>query len=252
METTDEIRSGGSADQAHVNLQPRQSKNSAEGIGEASLRTYRLIAVSFMLLCVLQVTLNVTLRLLSSSAVQRTNGSGKARDESENKYNTVLNERNRLQEDYNNLLSENQHLLQNLTEAQHRLTALTPDCPPGWVVFGSSCYFVSFELRSWDEGRQDCLNKGADLAVVNSRTEQSFIHGRHILWIGLHESDSGVWAWVDGAPLTNAYWLPEVNSHAGPGLCALIDDSSPPLSSWKKRPCTYKSRYVCKLCICKS
>ncbi|XP_036436876.1 C-type lectin domain family 4 member M-like isoform X2 [Colossoma macropomum] len=205
-----------------------------------------------MVLCVLQVTLNVTLRLLSGSAVQRTNSSGKERDELENKYNTILNERNRLQEDYNNLLSENQHLLQNLTEAQHRLTALTAVCRPGWVVFGSSCYFVSSELKSWDEGRQDCLKKGADLAIINSRTEQNFIHGLNFLWIGLHESHTGVWTWVDGTPLTNAYWLLEVNSPAGRGLCALTDNSSPSVSSWKKRPCTDNIRYVCELCICRT
>uniref|UniRef100_A0A668A745 C-type lectin domain-containing protein n=1 Tax=Myripristis murdjan TaxID=586833 RepID=A0A668A745_9TELE len=45
-------------------------------------------------------------------------------------------------------------------------------CPDGWTKFSSSCYFISSESKNWEESRQDCLRREADLVIINSREEQ--------------------------------------------------------------------------------
>lgn len=50
----------------------------------------------------------------------------------------------------------------------------TPDisCPQDWMMFGSSCYYISSQRRNWDNSRQDCLQREADLVIINSKVEQ--------------------------------------------------------------------------------
>eukprot|EP00063_Salmo_salar_P063220 XP_014038055.1 PREDICTED: killer cell lectin-like receptor subfamily B member 1A isoform X1 [Salmo salar] len=85
-------------------------------------------------------------------------------------------------------------------------TLTTRSCPEGWRRFGCSCYYVSTEGKSWEESRQDCLERGADLVIINSEEEQTFINGFESLifsWIGLTDSvTEGTWKWVDGTLLT--------------------------------------------------
>ena len=46
----------------------------------------------------------------------------------------------------------------------------------GWTYFQSSLYYVSTEQKSWNEAREDCRKKGADLVIVNNRNEQVNCH----------------------------------------------------------------------------
>ncbi|XP_036438801.1 C-type lectin domain family 4 member E-like [Colossoma macropomum] len=143
----------------------------------AGYRYYRLTAVCLGLLCVLLLTAIIVLWI---------------------KLNTLTAERDQLQTSYNMLTVENNQL-QTMKELQ-----------PIWKIFQSSIYYISTEKKTWDEGRQNCRDKGADLVIINSREEQEFLENLSKskdagVSIGLTERDEEtVWKWVDGSALTTA------------------------------------------------
>uniref|UniRef100_A0A8C7YB51 C-type lectin domain-containing protein n=1 Tax=Oryzias sinensis TaxID=183150 RepID=A0A8C7YB51_9TELE len=74
---------------------------------------------------------------------------------------------------------------------------------PKWIRFGSSCYFLSKESKSWDEAREFCRARRADLVVINTKEEnvRNCIFG--LFWITstyklamtfMHPCD---WVWAD-------------------------------------------------------
>ncbi|XP_051242417.1 CD209 antigen-like isoform X3 [Dicentrarchus labrax] len=76
-------------------------------------------------------------------------------------------------------------------------------CPQDWLTFGSSCYYISWQGKSWDDSRQDCLQRDADLVIINSIQEQAFLTGfTEAAWVGMTDrKKEGTWVWVDGAPV---------------------------------------------------
>ncbi|XP_076583761.1 CD209 antigen-like protein C [Chaetodon auriga] len=118
------------------------------------LRHLSVVVLSFGLLCVLQGTLNISLRL----ALTEPADGGETEEET---------------------------------------------CPPGWLMFGTSCYYISSQRRSWDGSRQDCVQRDADLVVIDSRQEQAFLTGFAMAaWVGMTDrEEEGTWIWVDGTPV---------------------------------------------------
>ncbi|XP_071216265.1 C-type lectin domain family 4 member F-like isoform X2 [Salvelinus alpinus] len=45
----------------------------------------------------------------------------------------------------------------------------------GWKHINSSLYYISTEMKSWDESRPYCQRKGLDLVIINSEEEQAFL-----------------------------------------------------------------------------
>ncbi|XP_078138867.1 asialoglycoprotein receptor 2-like [Centroberyx gerrardi] len=85
-------------------------------------------------------------------------------------------------------------------------------CPHSWLTFGSSCYYISSKRRSWDQSRQACLQREADLVIINSREEQDFLSQFAVAaWVGMTDRDEeGIWTWVDGTPVISdrLQWAP--------------------------------------------
>uniref|UniRef100_A0A4W6DRF3 C-type lectin domain-containing protein n=1 Tax=Lates calcarifer TaxID=8187 RepID=A0A4W6DRF3_LATCA len=125
-------------------------KDSAVISAVSGRKLYRLVGVSFGLLCILQIALNISLRLTLYHYFKQ-----------------------------------------------------------GWVYFRPSFYYISSTKKSWQDSRDDCLRRGADLVIINSREEQDFTRKFHrISWIGLTLRETkGEWKWVDGTPLTKRFTL---------------------------------------------
>ncbi|KAG7278987.1 hypothetical protein CRUP_007534 [Coryphaenoides rupestris] len=117
-------------------------------------------------------------------------------------------------------------------------------CPSSWEFYGSSCYFFSRERKIWTDSRQDCLNRGADLVIINSKEEQEFAGSHNCRsWIGLSDKDSeSNWKWVDGSRLnTPRFWAPDEPNNAGNEDCAELNSQE-----WNDLPCSVKRHWVCE------
>ncbi|XP_073320614.1 hepatic lectin-like [Pagrus major] len=143
-------------------------------------RLYRLVVLSFGLLCVLQASVNISLRL----TLYRKSLDIEAR------FKALTEERDELKTK-----------LVDIVKANYS--------QQGWIYFSGSFYYISSITKTWQESRDDCLQRGADLMIINSKEEQSFTRQlKDDLWIGLTDTETeGTWKWVDGTPLKTSYWL---------------------------------------------
>uniref|UniRef100_A0A674A7T4 C-type lectin domain-containing protein n=1 Tax=Salmo trutta TaxID=8032 RepID=A0A674A7T4_SALTR len=177
-------------------------------------------------------TSNNTLSKERDQLQTRYNTLTRERGQLQTSYNTLTRERGQLQTSYNTLTRERGQLQKEIErlkqssvekgESNSLMTVLFDSlcitrnvqltvCPQGWKKLGNSCYYVSTESKSWEESRQDCRNRGADLVVINSQEKQTFVNWlcgvKDYVWIGLTDSvTEGTWKWVDDTPLTTKYW----------------------------------------------
>ncbi|XP_051240100.1 CD209 antigen-like protein E [Dicentrarchus labrax] len=181
---------------------------------------FRLFGVSFGLLYILQAALNISLRLTF--------------------YNT----------------SDIEAILKNVTkerdELKRKLAIFAEYSHQGWMYFNDSFYYISSQKKSWQDSRSDCLQRGADLMIINNKEEQEFTrHFQRLVWIGLTDRETeGKWKWVDGTPLTTSYWATnEPNSYKGRdedcGEIKYYDDEN----SWNDQSCESQNIWICEKTI---
>uniref|UniRef100_A0AAQ4QZV1 C-type lectin domain-containing protein n=1 Tax=Gasterosteus aculeatus aculeatus TaxID=481459 RepID=A0AAQ4QZV1_GASAC len=121
-----------------------------------------------------------------------------------------------------------------------------------------SCYLLSTRDDSWENGRKDCGDQGADLVIIDSLEEQKFLSNftTHRSWFGLSDKDiEGTWKWIDGTPLTAAYWYRDANivepNSGGEGStveedCAEIEPKPNPQYSWNDLSCNTALQWICE------
>ncbi|KAG9339861.1 hypothetical protein JZ751_022366, partial [Albula glossodonta] len=125
-------------------------------------------------------------------------------------YSSLKAERDELLTNYSSLKAERDELLTNYSslkaERDELLRQLEDSCPLGWIKFNSSCYYISNDRMTWNESRQYCRERGADLVIIDTEEEQIFISMFHNFWIGLTDSnEEGTWKWVNGTTLTTGF-----------------------------------------------
>ncbi|KAM9398472.1 uncharacterized protein ACWYII_031035 [Salvelinus alpinus] len=206
--------------------------------------------------------------LSQSLSLYKTNATVE-RDQLQTRYNNLTEERDQLQTRYNNLTGERDQLqtrYNNLTEERDQLQTrynnqLEKDrlqnllcektCSDGWKKFEYSCYFLSTEKKTWEESRQDCLERGTDLVIINSKEEQEFLFTfKKRVWIGLTDRETEeTLKWVDGTPLTTEYWHEPQPDNAGPTGdedCVEIRTDQSPLEAWNDMSCDLKLNWICE------
>ncbi|KAI4896072.1 hypothetical protein NFI96_007118 [Prochilodus magdalenae] len=158
------------------------------------------------------------------------------RDQLQSSYQNLTEERDQLRSSYQNLTVENekmknksQSLAAEVTTLQTRyeqtlLQYMCAECSDNrcfkdWRKHEGSFYLISTEWMSWRAAREDCRDRGADLVIINSKEEQSFLsaqYAKKTFWMGLTDEETeGVWKWVDGQPLTQQFWKMNEPNDAG-------------------------------------
>ncbi|XP_026215290.1 CD209 antigen-like isoform X1 [Anabas testudineus] len=167
---------------------------------------YRLVAAIFGLLCIIQVSFNIVFRLTSDKSTLHIEASYK-------NLSGEIDELKRKLTDFDKTTVKIKTLIE---ERDQLIDFFTAKCfQNGWEYYGGSAYYISSVRKSWNESREDCLQKGADLMIINSREEQTLTRQwQDNMWIGLTDKEKeGTWKWVDGTPLITSYWgINEPNS----------------------------------------
>uniref|UniRef100_A0A673A7D2 C-type lectin domain-containing protein n=2 Tax=Sphaeramia orbicularis TaxID=375764 RepID=A0A673A7D2_9TELE len=128
---------------------------------------------------------------------------------------------------------------------------LNRTCKMGWRKFGMSCYFTSGSKKNWTESRKACIAEGSDLVIINTGDEQAFVNSLlnsgENAWIGLTDSlTEGEWKWVDGTPVTTAYWQPgQPNNKFVEQDCGEIVQNSP-VGDWNDDGCFADQKWICE------
>ncbi|XP_017537724.2 hepatic lectin-like [Pygocentrus nattereri] len=220
-----------------IQNEPLQSQNTekvdktSHSCGEREHRgVFRLAVLCLGVMCVLQATLNIALRLYLTDLEQTI-----CKNQTKDSYTSLMVERDRLQKERH--------------ELQRRLSELEEAKQEEWSCFGSSLYYISTR-KTWNESRQDCRQRGADLVIINNREEQEFITsklGSSRAWIGLTDSKmEGVWKWVDGSSLTTEFWASGEPNSLGNEDCAVIGHDIGVLRTWADFPCRDLLVWVCE------
>ncbi|XP_027134739.1 CD209 antigen isoform X4 [Larimichthys crocea] len=188
----------------------------------------------------------------------------KERDQLQISYNNITKERDQLQISYNNITKERDQLqtsYNDLTKEQDQLPKKFDDIAKekdflekklqglGWMYFNGSLYYISSLRKSWQQSRDDCLQRGADLVIINSQEEQDFLNSlKRRVWIGLTDSETeGTWKWVDGTPLITSYWGPnEPNNAHGGEDCGELYIYRPPYKNWNDSKCDLAYPFICE------
>uniref|UniRef100_A0A668U6B9 C-type lectin domain-containing protein n=1 Tax=Oreochromis aureus TaxID=47969 RepID=A0A668U6B9_OREAU len=120
-------------------------------------------------------------------------------------------------------------------------------CLAGWRNFSCSCYLLSESSASWDAARKDCRDRGADLVVIDSAEEQTFLSTitTNETWIGLNDKEQeGTWKWVDGTPLTLTYWGISQPNNGGEQDCVYVTTGEGRF--WNDYWCSTSHQWICE------
>ncbi|XP_026215268.1 C-type lectin domain family 4 member M-like [Anabas testudineus] len=174
----------------------------------------------------------------------------KENDQLQTSFKNLTKENDQLQTSYSILTKDRdqlQKILEKRIDEQNNPQVLYSEV---WRHFNGNFYYFSSLMKSWQESRNDCQQRGADLVIINSAKEQDFIRSwRKHMWIGLNDREvEGTWRWVDGTPVLTAtrFWgTSEPNDAKGTEDCAEIYNYESQ-NSWNDAPCEIQKHWICE------
>ncbi|KAK2826126.1 hypothetical protein Q5P01_020340 [Channa striata] len=135
-------------------------------------------------------------------------------------------------------------------------------CPPGWILMNSVCYYFSFSdtagVKTWQKARQFCQMHGGDLAVLDSKDKESstvsvLINNQDFslplngFWIGLRDlQEEGTWKWVDGKELVEGYWNDGEPNDIDNEDCAAVYPRENFFKAWNDVGCRFPMKWICE------
>ncbi|ESO86195.1 hypothetical protein LOTGIDRAFT_235549 [Lottia gigantea] len=123
-------------------------------------------------------------------------------------------------------------------------------CPSGYISYGTSCYKLVNQPKTWQDAQKLCRSDGAtsNLASTFSMYEQAFMEVltyslKSPYWIGLSDQkEKGVYNWVDGWPTSFSYWGDNEPSKAdGEGCVAVMN------GKWNDTLCNSSYPFICMI-----
>ncbi|XP_052023696.1 CD209 antigen-like protein B isoform X3 [Apodemus sylvaticus] len=99
-------------------------------------------------------------------------------------------------------------MYQDLSQMKSEVDSLCRLCPWDWTFFNGNCYFFSKSQRDWHSSITACQDMEAQLVIIKSHEEQSFLQQTSkkngYTWMGLSDlNKEGEWYWLDGSPLSD-------------------------------------------------
>ncbi|XP_069345577.1 natural killer cells antigen CD94-like [Eulemur rufifrons] len=115
-------------------------------------------------------------------------------------------------------------------------------CPEKWVGYRCNCYFISSELKTWEESRNFCVSQNSSLLQLQNRDELAFMQfSEQFYWTGLsYNEERGAWLWEDGSALSRDLF--SSLETPDPKNCIVYE----PMKSAVDEPCKRKNHYICK------
>uniref|UniRef100_A0A8C4SM36 C-type lectin domain-containing protein n=1 Tax=Erpetoichthys calabaricus TaxID=27687 RepID=A0A8C4SM36_ERPCA len=128
----------------------------------------------------------------------------------------------------------------------------------GWDNFGSSCYKVKDNTKTWLSSRRDCINEGGDLVSIESPSENQYVSSKMALasgdfWIGYSTLGffGRTWLimhWSDNSPVSYTNWGPnEPNNHLGRENCVEMGITANGSSYWNDLNCDAMRDWICQI-----
>ncbi|XP_063816089.1 C-type mannose receptor 2 [Pseudophryne corroboree] len=124
-------------------------------------------------------------------------------------------------------------------------------CDPGWQSYGTNCYRLNSENKSWQDARKMCVRSDGNLASIHSLLELEFVTKQikqdvEELWIGLNDIKHQMhFEWSDGSAVTFTLWHPFEPNNFRDSMedCVTIWG---PEGKWNDSPCNQTLPSICK------
>lgn len=111
-------------------------------------------------------------------------------------------------------------------------------CQDGWIGFQNNCYYLSKEEGDWNSSRYNCSSQHADLTVINTKEEMTFLRQHKCTsdhWIGLRMTENQTGQWVNGIAFNKLFIV------RGNEKCAYLSDDGAATAR-----CYTERKWICR------
>ncbi|KAG7256969.1 hypothetical protein CRUP_036079, partial [Coryphaenoides rupestris] len=63
-------------------------------------------------------------------------------------------------------------LVPKVNQSEARRVQAHPGCPPDWIHYRQSCYYLSKDMQSFDDAEAICMKKSGSLVAMEDMEEQ--------------------------------------------------------------------------------